>query len=145
MSILNVMKVGLGEIGSMPRGRKKKEKTEEEKLEERVNKKEKEFIEGKKVVKEEEEEVTGEQPEEQIDEQPKKISLEEVIYGLSGQAALLDNLNRFELTPAEHDALSTGVEFITNTISNYIEELKETERGKLYAKGVNPLRLPEER
>lgn len=144
MSILNVLKVGLGEIG-MPRGRKKKEKTEEKKLEERVEQKEKEFIEGKKVVTEEEEEITGEQPEEQIGEQPKKISLEEVIYGLSGQAALLDNLNRFELTPAEHDALSTGVEFITNTISGYIEELKETERGKIYTKDVSPLRMPEER
>ena len=143
MSILNVMKVGLGEIG-MPRGRKKKEKTEEEKLNERVEKKEREFVEGKKGVEEEEEEVTGGQPEEQLDDHPKKISLEEVIYGLSGQAALLDNLNRFELTPAEHDALSTGVEFITNTISGYIEELKETERGKLYTKGVAPLRIPEE-
>lgn len=141
MSFLNVFKVGLGEIG-MPRGRKKVIKTEKEKLEERIKQKEKEFVEGKKeVVKEEKvEEQPGEQPE----EQPKRISLEEVIYGLSGQAALLDNLNRFELTPAEHDALSTGVEFITNTISSYIEELKETERGKVYTKGVTPLRMPEE-
>ena len=144
MSILNIMKVGLGEIG-MPRGRKKKEKTEEEKLNERVEKKEREFVEGKKDVEEGEEEIIGEQPEEQTGEQSKKISLEEVIYGLSGQAALLNNLNRFELTQVEHDALSTGVEFITNTISGYIEELKETERGKLYTKGVSPLRIPEER
>ena len=142
MSLLNVMKVGLGEIG-MPRGRKKKEKTEEEKLEDKIKEKEKEFVEGKKEVATEE--VREEEIEEQPEERPKKISLEEVIYGLSGQAALLDNLNRFELTPAEHDALSTGVEFITNTISGYIEELKETERGKVYTKGVAPLRIPEER
>lgn len=143
MGLLNVMKVGLGEIG-MQKGRKKKEKTEEEELEERVKQKENEFMEGKKEVTTKEEEITGEQSEEQIGEQPKKISLEEVIYGLSGQAALLDNLNRFELTPAEYDALSTGVKFITNTISSYIEELKEIERGKAYTKGVTQLRMPEE-
>lgn len=135
MSFLDVMKVGLGEI-SMPRGRKKVEKTEEEKLEERVKQKEKEFIEGKKEVATQEEGI-----EEVIEEQPKEVSLEEVIYGLSGQAAILDNLNRFELTPAERNALSTGVEFITSTISGYIEELKGTERKNPYIKGITPAGL----
>jgi formyltetrahydrofolate synthetase len=129
MGFLDVMKVGLGEIG-MPRGRKKKVETEEEKLEEKIKQKEKEFEEGKGEDVEEENKEKDEHTEQQL-EQPKEVSLEEVIYSLSGQAALLSNLNRFELTSAEHNALDTGINLITNAISGYIEQLKETERGKV--------------
>ena len=54
-------------------------------------------------------------------------SLEEVIYGFSGQAALLTNLKRFELTESEADAIDTGVELITNTVGMYLNELKNRE------------------
>lgn len=54
-------------------------------------------------------------------------SLEEVIYGFSGQAALLANLKRFDLTEAEADAIDVGVELITNTVGMYLNELRNRE------------------
>lgn len=63
------------------------------------------------------------------DEEPagEEPSLEEVIYGFSGQAALLTNLKRFELTEAEAEAIDTGVEMITNAVGMYLNELRNRE------------------
>ena len=134
------------------RGRRKI-KTKDELLEEKIQQKEKAYIEGEDVKVEEEEpkkeyvcefcdesfktaqklswhirkEHKGEKPpveevekEEPVDEEP---SLEEVVYGLSGQAALLTNLKRFELTDAEAESIDTGVELITNTVWMYLNKI----------------------
>ena len=70
-----------------------------------------------------------EEVEELGEEEPvaEESSLEEVIYGFSGQAALLANLKRFELTEAEADAIDLGVELITNAVGMYLNELRSGE------------------
>jgi len=52
-------------------------------------------------------------------EEPAELSIEEAIYSFSGQAALLNNLKRFELTEAEAEAIDTGVKLITNLVGMY--------------------------
>ena len=146
------------------RGRRRV-KSKDELLEEKIRQKEKTYL-GEDDVKEESEikeyvcefcgesfknpqklswhirkEHKGEKPQEKVEEEAKEEggeplgeekhaeepSLEEVIYGLSGQAALLTNLKRFELTEAEADAIDTGVELITNTVMIYLNKVRSRE------------------
>lgn len=141
------------------RGRRKI-KTEDELLEEKIKQKEKAYLKGEDVEVEEpkvkeyvcgfcgepfkntqklswhiRKEHKGEKPpvkEEEVKEaaeEPTEPSLEEAIYSLSGQAALLNNIKRFELTGAEADAIDTGVELITNLVGVYLNK-GETPSGK---------------
>lgn len=138
------------------RGRRKI-KTEDELLEEKIEQKEKAYLKGEDVEVEEPKKVKeyvcsfcgepfknaqklswhirkehkGEEPPvkevEEVkkpldEEEPVEPSLEEAIYSLSGQAALLNNLKRFELTGAEADAIDTGVELITNLVGVYLNK-----------------------
>lgn len=137
------------------RGRRKI-KTEDELLEEKIKQKEKAYLKGEDVEVEEpkvkeyvcgfcgepfknaqklswhiRKEHKGEEPPvkevEEVkkpldEEEPVEPSLEEAIYSLSGQAALLNNLKRFELTGAEADAIDTGVELITNLVGVYLNK-----------------------
>ena len=140
------------------RGGRRKIKSENELLEEKIEQKEKAYLKGEDAEVEEpkkekkyvcefcgepfknaqklswhiRKEHKGEElPVKEVEEveEPTEPSLEEVVYGLSGQAALLTNLKRFELTEAEAEAIDTGVELITNTVRAYLNEMRTREEG----------------
>ena len=133
--------------------RRSKIKSDDEILEERIKQQEKAYIKGEEPKKKEFvcgfcgepfethqklswhiriEHKDEKQPQEGVEKVDERLgeeptagepSLEEVVYGLSGQAALLTNLKRFELTDAEAESIDTGVELITNTVWMYLNKI----------------------